>query len=140
MNIRDLMLAKVANPLHEKDIPGFGVVYLRSLPFSAKMAFVDLVEDLKPGEVPSKEKQIALYAAASKRCVLDCVCDKDGTPIFKESDWEALKADPTGSVQTLVNEVMKLSKMTADAKEALGNELKEAAPAASESAPALLSE
>lgn len=128
MNLRESLLAKVANPLVPVEVDGT-TVYVRKLTYSARLDLFDVVIE----KDMTREQRRAAMALITKNAVLHCVCDSKGVPLFTADDWEALESDPSGTIDKLANAVLSANNATAGAQEAAGKQSQEVVAAASES-------
>lgn len=127
MSIRDLLLAKVANPGIATDIDGV-TVYIRALSQLEKVQLSDL-------STSDGEKKSVFVTALSKKIVLSCALNEDGSTVFTEADWATMADGKGDTIDKIASAVLAASGMTAKAKEEAGNASGEAKQDASASVP-----
>lgn len=120
MNVREKLLAKVTNALHEHRIDEDTVVYLRSFSFNDKVSLSDaspknfddnvlMTPEEKAKAESDEEKRV--YRDVATAALLGCVVDEKGNPVFTQADLPALFADPKDTVSTIVKRVTEISGM-----------------------------
>lgn len=135
MNLRDSLLAKVANPLTTVEVDGV-TVWVRKLTYLARLQLFDV----KVGDDSSSAERKKAMEAITKNAILFCVCDEQGNTLFTEADWPALEADPSGTLDKLANAVLSTNGATEKAAQETGKSSEAAHGGNSASAPASPSE
>lgn len=112
------------------DVPEWGgQVYVRELSLKQRWSYIREVldpaaEPAKPKTLDGKvtEQDVDRGYKAYRWLILNGICDKDGAPLFAESDWERLEGKSGAVLERLSQAVLEHNGLTEGAVEdAAGN-------------------